>query len=297
MIIFSKFFSELNHFEVVPNDVLTQMPEMNPPHLMPQGNVGTPTTIFLDLIQKCLLPHNLIQKLNLKFPSCTGQRLYSNVGFDYQNWQRHKQASLPNQTWFDTGAGTAKIAVLSARCKKPIQKVSDSNNSAAVSETCHKNECHDSVTKSDVEIIQNQNTDSDINKAGKSSKFDIQQTVHSEDSSGKNNDDTHHVDEGNTANLVKKMNKEGKDLSIVVRNDIDASTSSDKKSNITYSNRVENSMKKLSGEKLSNAEIKRRKLEDRKLTKRLMSEGIEEHLIAVDKKWRVRIVFIEPYHN
>ncbi|RUS69268.1 hypothetical protein EGW08_022973, partial [Elysia chlorotica] len=62
---------------------LLQMPELNPPDKMPNGNVGTPTLVFLDMIQNCLLPHNFIKKLQLKFPKSEGRRLYSNVEFDY----------------------------------------------------------------------------------------------------------------------------------------------------------------------------------------------------------------------
>lgn len=61
------------------------MPELQPPELMPNGNVGTPTLVFLDFIQKCLLPKTLIKKLQLRFPSTSATRIYSNVNFEYDN--------------------------------------------------------------------------------------------------------------------------------------------------------------------------------------------------------------------
>ncbi|GFS16594.1 G patch domain containing 3 [Elysia marginata] len=59
------------------------MPELNPPDKMPNGNVGTPTSVFLEMMRNCLLPQNFIKKLNLKFPKTEGRRIYSNVDFDY----------------------------------------------------------------------------------------------------------------------------------------------------------------------------------------------------------------------
>ncbi|XP_059164402.1 G patch domain-containing protein 3-like [Physella acuta] len=72
-----------NEQDAVEEEKLLQMPEMNPPSLMPNGNVGTPTLVFLDFIQKCLLPNNLIKKLKLQFPKTSARRLYGNVDFKY----------------------------------------------------------------------------------------------------------------------------------------------------------------------------------------------------------------------
>ncbi|KAI8759269.1 G patch domain-containing protein 3 [Biomphalaria glabrata] len=69
----------------VAEEVLLAMPELNPPPLMPNGNVGTPTLVFLDLIQQCLLPQSLVSKLRLKFPKTAAKRMYGNVNFEYDN--------------------------------------------------------------------------------------------------------------------------------------------------------------------------------------------------------------------
>ncbi|GCC26832.1 G patch domain-containing protein 3 [Chiloscyllium punctatum] len=64
---------------------LSRLPELNPPTLMPNGNVGTPLRVFLELIQACRLPPRIITKLDLKFPKTTSNRRYGNVPFKYQD--------------------------------------------------------------------------------------------------------------------------------------------------------------------------------------------------------------------
>uniref|UniRef100_A0A8C5LNN1 G-patch domain containing 3 n=1 Tax=Leptobrachium leishanense TaxID=445787 RepID=A0A8C5LNN1_9ANUR len=60
---------------------LRSLCELNPPMLMPQGNIGTPTQYFLQQIRSCQLPPRLIRRLGLQFPS--KGRLYSRVPFMY----------------------------------------------------------------------------------------------------------------------------------------------------------------------------------------------------------------------
>uniref|UniRef100_UPI00398F0E59 G patch domain-containing protein 3 n=1 Tax=Pristiophorus japonicus TaxID=55135 RepID=UPI00398F0E59 len=62
---------------------LSRLPELNPPSLMPNGNVGTPLRVFLELIQACRLPPRIITKLGLKFPKTSSGRRYGNVPFQY----------------------------------------------------------------------------------------------------------------------------------------------------------------------------------------------------------------------
>ncbi|RXN05165.1 G patch domain-containing protein 3 [Labeo rohita] len=64
---------------------LKGLPELNPPALMPAGNVGTPVTVFLELIQSCRLPPRLIRKLGLTFPKTGSNRRYGNVPYLYRN--------------------------------------------------------------------------------------------------------------------------------------------------------------------------------------------------------------------
>lgn len=64
---------------------LSRLPELNPPALMQNGNVGTPIRVFLQLIQSCRLPPRLIRKLGLTFPKTSSSRRYGNVPFQYHN--------------------------------------------------------------------------------------------------------------------------------------------------------------------------------------------------------------------
>ncbi|XP_062841485.1 G patch domain-containing protein 3 [Trichomycterus rosablanca] len=63
---------------------LKALPELNPPALMPAGNVGTRVTVFLQLIQSCRLPPRLIRRLGLTFPKTGSNRRYGNVPYHYK---------------------------------------------------------------------------------------------------------------------------------------------------------------------------------------------------------------------
>ncbi|XP_013379646.1 G patch domain-containing protein 3 [Lingula anatina] len=62
---------------------LSKLIELHPPDIMPNGNVGTPTLVFLDLIKQCRLPPVIIKKLGLSFPKTRSKRKYGNVPFEY----------------------------------------------------------------------------------------------------------------------------------------------------------------------------------------------------------------------
>ena len=66
------------------SDIFT-LPELNPPKLMPQGNVGTPVAVFMQLIRTCRLPSHVIRKLKLEFPSGKRRSKYSAVPMDYMS--------------------------------------------------------------------------------------------------------------------------------------------------------------------------------------------------------------------
>ncbi|KAK6190941.1 hypothetical protein SNE40_002701 [Patella caerulea] len=62
---------------------LMKLPELNPPQMMPNGNIGTPTKIFLNFIRECRLPPKIIQKLGLQFPRTKPRKMFGSVPFDY----------------------------------------------------------------------------------------------------------------------------------------------------------------------------------------------------------------------
>ena len=67
---------------------LKALPELNPPSLMPSGNVGTTIKVFLQLIQSCRLPPRLIRNLGLTFPKTSCNRRYGNVPFQYHDTRK-----------------------------------------------------------------------------------------------------------------------------------------------------------------------------------------------------------------
>nr|XP_006821897.1 PREDICTED: G patch domain-containing protein 3-like [Saccoglossus kowalevskii] len=67
---------------------LSNLIELKPPAIMPNGNVGTPTKYFLDLIRACRMPPSMIKKLGLSFPKTRSNRRYGNVPFNYPNSKR-----------------------------------------------------------------------------------------------------------------------------------------------------------------------------------------------------------------
>ncbi|XP_022102168.1 G patch domain-containing protein 3-like [Acanthaster planci] len=69
----------------MPKSILRQLPELNPPDIMPKGNVGTPTSVYSQLIKECQFPPWLIKHLGLVFPKSQSNRRYGNVGLDYSD--------------------------------------------------------------------------------------------------------------------------------------------------------------------------------------------------------------------
>ncbi|XP_036359763.1 G patch domain-containing protein 3 isoform X3 [Octopus sinensis] len=69
--------------EVFTKTDLENLPELHAPTVMPKGNVGTPTYVFLELINQCKLPPRIISKLQLEFPKVTYNNIYGRVPCDY----------------------------------------------------------------------------------------------------------------------------------------------------------------------------------------------------------------------
>jgi len=67
----------------IPWRELSCLPELNPPNVMPRGNVGTPLSQFMGLIKSCKLPAQVIRKLRLEFPKSRSRKRYGAVGLDY----------------------------------------------------------------------------------------------------------------------------------------------------------------------------------------------------------------------
>ena len=55
---------------------------------MPNGNVGTPLLVFMELIRTCKLPPHVIKKLDLNFSGGKSKKKYSNVPLDYKSLEK-----------------------------------------------------------------------------------------------------------------------------------------------------------------------------------------------------------------
>ena len=91
--------------DVVSAEDLEKLPELHPPSVMPNGNVGTPTKYFLDMINQCRLPSSIINKLGLTFPKLRSQKKYGNVHFEYRDRKLsdgHSSKNLESYSFEDT---------------------------------------------------------------------------------------------------------------------------------------------------------------------------------------------------
>lgn len=78
---------------------LRSLPELHPPGLMPQGNVGTPLATFMSLIRSCKLPSHVIKKLRLEFPKSRSKRRYGAVPLDYGPEREGEVLSRHEEQW------------------------------------------------------------------------------------------------------------------------------------------------------------------------------------------------------
>ena len=227
------------------------MPELNPPDKMPNGNVGTPTLVFLDMIQNCLLPHNLIKKLQLKFPKSQGRRLYSNVEFDYctpdlcDSFTEKEQKSLSDNEYYKS-ISKQSVTELSQEShtehsKKPLK-------------------CHTVSTRED-NLIFHEKSEIKLSQGSCESRASPGNTCAY---SHTNQDVATFCEPSSSAMSIHDI-KETKETK---------NTSFKQPSEAAFSS-------------ISAHERKRRWKADRRETRRLMAEGIEERLIAIERRYHV----------
>lgn len=80
--------TSLNDQKLNEKDLLNLIEFKNIPNFMPQGNVGTPTMHFLELINKCQLASNIISRLGLDFKAAKTiekNKIYRTVQYNYNN--------------------------------------------------------------------------------------------------------------------------------------------------------------------------------------------------------------------
>ncbi|WAR02872.1 GPTC3-like protein [Mya arenaria] len=108
--------------EVFTENDLKTLPELNPPDIMPNGNVGTPTMVFLDFIKQCRLPPKIIKKLGLTFPKTRSSKQYGSVPFDYGGDVR--EGVLCDNVEVMTGSGHSLVSEKIHNCRTQA----DTNN-------------------------------------------------------------------------------------------------------------------------------------------------------------------------
>ncbi|XP_037089857.1 G patch domain-containing protein 3-like isoform X2 [Pollicipes pollicipes] len=99
---------------------LRDMIEFRPPADMPRGNVGTPTAVFLQAIQRCQLPASLVRRLGLVFPRSARRRQYSSVPHDYgTGTQSEDEEEAASEETARTARGAELLDRLSERMRPP----------------------------------------------------------------------------------------------------------------------------------------------------------------------------------
>lgn len=81
----TKSKSDVENNQLSENDISNLLEFKKIPHWMPNGNVGTPTKVFIEYINQCIMPQSLITKLGLNLKSFKKykKRTYSNVEYNY----------------------------------------------------------------------------------------------------------------------------------------------------------------------------------------------------------------------
>ena len=106
----------------IPQSELGVLPELTPPSVMPQGNVGTPLSAFMELIRQCKLPSRVIKKLRIEFPMSRTQRRYGAVQMDYGTTSvgttHSEMEGCTTNTTHEEGATTVRLAWLWDRERK-----------------------------------------------------------------------------------------------------------------------------------------------------------------------------------
>lgn len=88
--------------------------------LMPNGNVGTPLQVFLELIRSCRLPPRIITQLQLQFPKTGSSRRYGNVPFLYEDSETVEQEEhVYTADGEEIPQGTCLEAPAASSCDEP----------------------------------------------------------------------------------------------------------------------------------------------------------------------------------
>ncbi len=126
----AELFQPLSDRHKIAKCDLRILPELNPPSVMPHGNVGTSTEYFLDLIRTCKLPASVVGKLGLTFPKLLGKRKYSSVPFRYTSGT-HKTDSETSSLDKDSSSITAEQSSVDELSNETDSRFRTTDSSAA----------------------------------------------------------------------------------------------------------------------------------------------------------------------
>ncbi|NXY64238.1 GPTC3 protein, partial [Callaeas wilsoni] len=127
--------------ESVTEAELKRLPEFNPPAFMPFGNVGTPLSVFLELIRACRLPPRIIKKLQLDFPKTGSSRRYGNVPFEYQNTETVAEEGVYTAAGDEITEGEERLSP--ARVTQPARPAEDEEGQEKEEEESHSDDDND----------------------------------------------------------------------------------------------------------------------------------------------------------
>lgn len=148
--------------------------ELCPPPLMPNGNVGTPLSTFMELIRACKLPPHIIKKLDLDFSLGKSKKKYSNVPLDYKSLEKgiSTVTSLRNERTL--------VSQSVKDLKQGGSEKSDSSSSTFSMETqeLQRTEQYDSENVSDGEEIDKIEADGDDDSEAE--EWDRHESLHND---------------------------------------------------------------------------------------------------------------------
>ena len=147
--------SDIENNQLTSLDVNNLLEFKKIPDWMPQGNVGTPTKIFIDYINQCIMPQSLISKLglNIKAYKKHKKKIYSNVQYNYTNGIDKKLENFEqNSNLFAMTASGHKID-LNIDDEKIIKQMNYSMKQNEIEANLNKNK--------DENENENDNTDDD----------------------------------------------------------------------------------------------------------------------------------------
>lgn len=117
----------------IPWEELSVLPELTPPSVLPQGNVGTPLSTLMELIRQCKLPARVIKKLGIEFPKSRTRRRYGAVHLDYGTSSTDYGTSSTDDGTSSTDHGTPSVGTVSSGLEGGTSAVNEEGTSGTVS--------------------------------------------------------------------------------------------------------------------------------------------------------------------